>query len=99
MGCIVLRQPCQRVWREGLQMKQEPKKEREGLKKAAAHWQRLADDEPRDTTQSIERYRLYNRTAESLRLQMKDGVARCACCLLPYGRKECDGDLIGANVR
>lgn len=54
------------------------------LEESAAHWERLADDEPSDSC-GRERAKLYRRTAESLRMQMRDGIARCACCLLPLG--------------
>lgn len=57
------------------------------LLEAAAHWDALAreQDEFKDVT-SAAKAEVYRRTAESLRMEEKDGIARCVCHLKPFGK-------------
>ena len=64
------------------------------LKSAIAHWNSLADAEVRGRNMgicvspgaSMARERIYRRTAESLRIELRTGVAVCSCCHKPFGR-------------
>ena len=52
------------------------------LAEAATAWDRLADSEI-----NAHRKSTYERTAESLRIQIRSGVAVCVCCFKPLGGK------------
>jgi hypothetical protein len=51
--------------------------------KHAAEWQKIADEQE-NTPPGRERRKLYERCAESFRMEAKDGIARCVCCLQPF---------------
>lgn len=59
----------------------------ERLEEAALHWESLANDEP-NTRPGLNRKSLYLKTAESLRIQIRTGIAVCACCHKPFGNSK-----------
>ncbi len=60
-----------------------------------AHWETLAKEEEQmaeidaraghNTSVNHNRLKEYRRAAQALRLQKKDGIPRCVCCLKPLG--------------
>jgi hypothetical protein len=60
----------------------EPEK---SLEQHAQEWEALANAQP-DTVVGHARMATYLRTAESLRIQARTGVAVCVCCHKPLGR-------------
>lgn len=55
------------------------------LETAARQWEDFANNDP---TCNANLRAACLRAAESLRMEIADGIARCSCCLKPYG--ECD---------
>ena len=56
------------------------------LRKAAAHWDDLADAEERiGGPTGGYRANTYRDCAKSLRIQIETGVAVCSCCFKPLG--------------
>jgi len=58
------------------------------LEAHAADWDALAAEQDRDAGNPAARARAetYRRTAESLRIEARTGVAVCVCCYKPFGQ-------------